>query len=185
VARLILINGMPGIGKSTIAARYVVDHPGVLNCDIDVLRTLVGGWQDDFAGTGERIRKAALAFVTAYLRDGGDVVLPQLLARLDQVGRFEQAATEADATFVEMLLTDDVAASVARFNARPATDELQRVIHGVMSADGGDEALRRTHAALLEVADARPGTVVVASRDGDIDGTYAAVTAAVGGLSPG
>ena len=170
---------MPGIGKSTIAARFVTDHPGVLNCDIDVLRTLVGGWQHDFAGAGERIRTAALALITAYLSEGGDVVLPQLLARLDQVERFERAAIVADATFVEVMLTDDLETSVDRFNARPATDELQRVTHGTVSADGGDEALRHFHASLLEVVAARPNTVVVPSRDGDLDGTYAAVVAAV------
>ena len=68
--------------------------------------------------------------------------------------RFERAAIEADASFVEVLLTDDVEAGVLRFHARPTTDELHRVIHGIVSADGGDDALRRIHAALLEVADA-------------------------------
>lgn len=43
VSRLIHLNGPPGIGKSTLARRYVDAHPGVLNCDIDVLRTLIGG----------------------------------------------------------------------------------------------------------------------------------------------
>jgi predicted kinase len=185
VARLILLNGPPGIGKSTIAARYVTQHPGVLNCDIDVLRTLVGGWQDDFIGAGGRIRSAALALMTAYLRGGDDVVLPQLVARVAEVERFERAALEADATFVEVMLTDDVEASVARFHARPASDELQRVTHGVVSADGGDDALRHFHAALLEVADARPGTRLISTTGGDIDGSYAAVMAAVERVSPG
>src|SRR6478735_5069207 len=37
MARLIHLNGPPGIGKSTIARRYAADHPGVLVCDNDVL----------------------------------------------------------------------------------------------------------------------------------------------------
>jgi predicted kinase len=185
VARLILLNGPPGIGKSTIAARYVSEHPGVLNCDIDVLRTLVGGWQDDFIGAGGRIRSAALALMTAYLSCGDDVVLPQLVARFAEVGRFERAALEADATFVEVMLTDDVEASVARFHARPATDELQRVTHTVVSADGGDDALRHIHAALLEVADARPETQMISTTGGDIDGSYAALMAALRRVNPG
>jgi predicted kinase len=185
VARLILLNGMPGIGKSTIAARYVVDHPGVLNCDIDVLRTLVGGWQDDYNGAGGRIRTAALALMTAYLRGGDDVVLPQFTGRVGEVERFERAAMAADATFVEVLLTGDVEASVARFNARPATDELHHIIHKIVAADGGDDGLRQIHAALLEVAAARPATRVVSTTSGDVDGTYSAVVAAIGGFSPG
>ena len=185
MALLILLNGPPGIGKSTIAARYVADHPGVLNCDIDVLRTLVGGWQDDFNGAGGRIRSAALALMTAYLRGGDDVVLPQFTARVTEVERFERAALKADATFVEVLLTDDVEASVARFNARPTTDELQRVTQGIVSADGGDEALRRSHAALLEVAATRPETQMISTTGGDVDGSYAAVVAAIRRVSPG
>jgi 2-phosphoglycerate kinase len=42
VARLILLNGPPGIGKSTLAQRYVDDHPLALNLDIDSVRRLLG-----------------------------------------------------------------------------------------------------------------------------------------------
>ncbi|MCW2832638.1 MAG: hypothetical protein JWN68_591 [Nocardioides sp.] len=67
MARLIHLNGPPGIGKSTLARRYVADHPGVLNCDIDVLRTLIGGWEGDFGTAGALIRPSALAMIGAYL----------------------------------------------------------------------------------------------------------------------
>jgi adenylate kinase family enzyme len=59
VSRLIHLNGPSGIGKSTLARRYVADHPAVLNCDIDVLRTLIGGWDADFQQAGALIRPAA------------------------------------------------------------------------------------------------------------------------------
>ena len=74
--RLILLNGPPGIGKSTLAGRYAAEHPGTLCCDIDVLRTMIGGWQTDYAGAGSLIRPAALGFITAYLRESGDAVSP-------------------------------------------------------------------------------------------------------------
>jgi hypothetical protein len=53
VPRLIHLNGPPGIGKSALAELYVDDHPGVLNLDIDLLRTLIGGWRDRFAESGQ------------------------------------------------------------------------------------------------------------------------------------
>lgn len=57
MARLILLNGMPGIGKSTLAERYADDHPGVLNLDVDRLGRTMGG---DFASTAEPARALAL-----------------------------------------------------------------------------------------------------------------------------
>lgn len=41
--RLILLNGLPGVGKSTLAARYLTDHPGVLVVEADELRSWIGG----------------------------------------------------------------------------------------------------------------------------------------------
>ena len=45
---LIHLNGPSGVGKSTLAQRYVDEHPGVLNLDIDAVVSLIGGWRDDF-----------------------------------------------------------------------------------------------------------------------------------------
>ena len=36
--RLILLNGPPGIGKSTIAGRFVADHPETMLLDLDADR---------------------------------------------------------------------------------------------------------------------------------------------------
>jgi predicted kinase len=118
VTRLLHLNGPPGIGKSTIARRYVDAHPGVLNCDVDVLRSLIGGWDRDFRTAGALIRPAALAMIGAYLANGHDVVLPQLLVDADELTRFETCATEVGAQFVERVLMDEPAAAVDRFHRR-------------------------------------------------------------------
>ncbi|MFZ2012297.1 MAG: AAA family ATPase [Nocardioides sp.] len=81
MSRLIHLNGPPAVGKSTLARRYAAEHPGVLVLEIDTLRTMVAGWQEDFYEAGARIRTAALAAIQACLASGHDVVLPQLIGR--------------------------------------------------------------------------------------------------------
>jgi predicted kinase len=185
VARLLHLNGPPGIGKSTLARRYAAEHPGVLNCDIDVLRTLIGGWEDDFAGAGGLIRPAALAFVGAYLAEGHDVVLPQMLARVTELERFEAAATEVGAGFVTVMLMDDESSAIARFHARgagdgEAVDPWHEQVRRIVADEGGDGVLTHYHRRLREVLAVRPDAVEVTSVDGDLDATYRAVLTAVG-----
>jgi predicted kinase len=142
VARLIHLNGPPGVGKSTIARRHVEAHPGTLNLDIDVLRTLIGGWSTDFAGAGALIRPAAIAMATAYLTNGHDVVLPQLIARLEELAKFEAAAVDAGAAFHQVVLMTSKAEAVARFHDRRGEGEDADGWHGqvkaIVEASGGD-----------------------------------------------
>ncbi|MFC8502401.1 AAA family ATPase [Pedococcus sp. NPDC057267] len=178
MSRLIHLNGPPGIGKSTLARRYADEHPGVLNCDVDVLRTLVGGWRTDFDAAGALIRPAALAMIGAYLRHGHDVVFPQLLVDPTELGRFEQAATDAGAQFVERALMDTRSASVARFHrrgVREPDDPWHDHIRAIVTSLGGDALLERTHTALERAVADRPDAVVVPSTEGDVEGTYRAL----------
>jgi hypothetical protein len=182
VSRLIHLNGPPGIGKSTLARRYAEAHHGVLNCDIDVLRTLVGGWQDDFGAAGTLIRPAALAMIQAYLATGRDVVMPQMLIDPTELARFEACATGVGARFVERVLMDTPASAVARFHRRGAIerdDPWHDQVRTIVAANGGDEVLLRCHAALERLQVQRPNAVVIASAEGEVDATYRAFVESV------
>lgn len=151
-ARLVLLNGMPGAGKSTLAERYRAEHPGVLVVEADVLRTWIGG---DPADHAEASRVLSLALARAHLEAGYDVVVPQLVARLDEVTRFEDVAREAGAELVEV------------------------VIHGgVVDSRVPDEAVEHLveHAhGLADVVAQRPATHRLATRHGDVDSAYRAL----------
>lgn len=173
--QLLLLNGPPGIGKSTIARHYVDEHPGVLNCDIDVLRTLIGGWSDDFLRAGSLVRPAALGMIEGYLASGHDVVLPQLLIDPAEIALFEACAVRTGARFIERLLMDDRERSVSRFNHRGRSDPddpWHAQVQAIVAAQGGDDALRKRHTALQSLTQKRPGMVVIESTDGNVYTTY-------------
>ncbi|WP_148616003.1 AAA family ATPase [Nocardioides rubriscoriae] len=176
MAFLLHLNGPPGIGKSTIARRYVDEHPGVLNCDIDVLRTLIGGWSDDFVRAGALIRPAAIGMIEGYLASGRDVVLPQLLVDPGEVAHFEACAVRSGARFVErILMDDDMDRAISRFHRRghdEPDDPWHARVRAVVAAQGGDDALRARHEALRALTQTRPDAVVVESTDGDVETTY-------------
>lgn len=101
VPHLVLLNGLPGVGKSTVARAWAERHPGTLNLDIDLVRPLING---DVRDTAEPARALGLAMAVAHLRSGHAVVVPQLVARRDQVARFAAAGEAAGARMVHVLL---------------------------------------------------------------------------------
>ncbi|MFC7502146.1 AAA family ATPase [Nocardioides sp. CPCC 206347] len=182
VVYLLHLNGPPGIGKSTIARRYAEEHPGVLNCDIDALRTLIGGWSDDFLKAGALIRPAAMGMIEGYLDSGHNVVLPQLLIHPAEVSLFEACAVRTNARFIERFLMDGCERSVARFHRRGETDPdnpWHSQVQAIVAAQGGDEALRQRHSALQALLDQRPDAMLVQSAEGDVEATYQRLVASL------
>lgn len=180
MSTLLHLNGPPGIGKSTLARRWAAEHPGTLCCDIDVLRTFIGGWREDFPRAGGLVRPAARALVTAYLEHSGDVVLPQLLADPAELDAFEAAVHAVGARWVEVVLVDAADDAVARFARRGAAGEAWHdEVRAIVRAHGGERLLRDYVGQLEELVRARPDAVVVVSTEGDPRATYAALTEAV------
>ncbi len=116
---LLLINGAPGVGKSTLAHRYADEHPLALIIDIDWIRGHLGQWTRlDQSKLVARDLAAALA--RAHLLNGHDVIVPQYLGRPDYRERLQLLAEEIDVPFVEVLLTDDADRIMQRFRKRRA-----------------------------------------------------------------
>ena len=160
--RLLHLNGASGVGKSTLARAVAARHPGTLVCDIDELRSWVSGWEDDFVGTGNAVRTSALALITAYLRTGRDVVLPQLVVTPSELDRFEAAATEVGATYVGVVLRLDPETLLARLHARTPTP-VTAVVSRIIEERGGDALVLRGQEQLLDLADPRGLSVVDAT----------------------
>lgn len=157
-ATLLLLNGLPGVGKSTVSAALAASRPGTLNLDVDVVRALISG---DPATTAEPARALGLAMAVEHLGGGRDVVVPQLVARPDQVSRFERAARDGGGVFVHVVLT----ASRATVAARMAGD-------GAPHRQDLDDSGLDAYAEGLRGVAAGPGVVVL---DTDVGGVHRVV----------
>ncbi len=179
MATLIHLNGPPGIGKSTLAALWAERHPRTLDLDMDRLHPLIGGWRDPEQDTHALVRPLGKVIAAAHLADGDDVVMPQYLGRLSEVEAFAAIARDAGARFREVVLLDDRAAALARFDARTDDSEWNRHNREVVAALGGATFLHEMYDRLLEVLASRPSAVVVRSEPGAVEETYEALVEAL------
>jgi len=93
IARLILVNGPPASGKSTLARRYVDGHDRAALVEIDTLRMTLPNWEKDEASRLVAIELAGAAIVE-HLCVGRDVVMAQYFGRLGYIVSLEDLARE-------------------------------------------------------------------------------------------
>ena len=165
------LNGPSGTGKSTLAQRYADDHPGVLNLDIDVVVSLIGGWRNDFFGTVSLARDIALAMAKTHLESARDVVMPQLVTNAAQAERFEQAAHRVGATYVEVALMVDAGEQITRFRAKAQASAVAAEVERAVDAEGGDTVLTRIHRHFTEYV-AQRRAVLRLDVNSDVDRSY-------------
>lgn len=179
IATLILVNGPPGVGKSTVARRLRDDRPRALLVDFDDLWLLIGGWSRT-EGTQELAVTAGLAMARAHLAAGHDVVAAQFAVARDFFAEVDSLVAETGAAYHEIVLTAPHEEATTRFRRRRAARA--RAGEPDVSAniaDGRvDEVVAWAADALAVLATARAHAVVI-SADGDPEATYVRVRAAV------
>lgn len=170
--RLIHLNGPSRVGKSTLARRYTDEHPGTLALELDVLAGLIGGWRENFSTALGIAREHGRALATRHLREGYDVVLPQLVTSHDRAPGFEEVAREADATYVEVALLVDDDEHLQRLHAKQPINDVEARIQTWLAAPDSDLVDRiRRH--LAEYLAGRPQTIRLDTTGLGEDASYA------------
>lgn len=150
---LLLLNGPPASGKSTVARLWVDQRrPLALNLDLDDLWLHLGRWQDDPTATGLAARELALAMCRVQLAAGRDVIVPQFLGRPEFI---DQLAAVGGADFRHLVLLPPLAVIRQRFIGRRAHPVANRPSAMAAAADGLDDLYHRLVAFLRHRPEAR------------------------------
>ncbi len=163
---VILITGLPAAGKSTLARRYAREHPNARVVELDELVAVKARELENGDDPWPTARDAMLDAVRSLLRAGHDVLVPQFFGTVDEVRELETASVDAGAAFVEVVLRSaSINQAARRHRERDAT------------------AVELDFAAMVQqlerVVRARPETIAIDSINGDVDGTLAALLAAL------
>jgi predicted kinase len=170
--RLIHLNGLSRVGKSSLARRYGDDHPGTLVLDIDVLVGLIGGWRKDFFGALGTARGHGRALAQRHLSHGGDVVLPQLVTSHDRDLGFDEAARAVDAHYLEVVLSADAETQRRRLQQKRPSTDVEAHVQALLT-DPEDDLVERTRQHLAEYLADRPHAVLLDTTDLTEDQAYA------------
>jgi predicted kinase len=118
VTQVVLINGAPGSGKSTVAQLLAQDIRLALALNIDVIKHSLGQWETDATGAGQQARRLALAMADEHVGAGNDVIIGQYLARTEFIEQVECLAKRHGADFIEFVLVLDNRTLLSRLEHR-------------------------------------------------------------------
>ncbi len=155
MAVLVLLNGPPAIGKSTIAQRFVDSRPLSLNLDIDVVRGMLGVWLDDPSTAGLTARSLALVMAETHLAAGHDVIVPQFLGQTDFIEQLAGVADRTATEFVEIALWFDRSSAITAFADRRAAPSHQTHLASTALVDRSEhpDPVGQMYDAFLRVLD--------------------------------
>lgn len=172
--KLILLNGNPGMGKTTLAERYAEEHPMTLNLDIDNIWIMMGGWDTPGSDSNRLKQKYAHTIADMHLAEGYDVIVPSLMQSVSQYEAFERIAQANNAALKEVVLLSNVEDAIERCKTRARAQGHPDGFRpgGVLDSGGREKMLESMFESVATTISQRPNMQVIASVEHDIDDTY-------------
>ena len=172
---LILLYGFAASGKTTLAKRYLEDHPLSLVVEGDVLIAMLGRWREHAREAGQLKLALEESLVTTHLRSGYDVLLPILPHDAALAERYEAIAHEAKAAFVEVLLDLDREEAITRLLKRGNWGET-----GLPPLTESDRPrIEKKYDQMMAAMNQRENIVRIYPKEGEITETYATLIATI------
>lgn len=177
-AKFIVLNGFAGAGKSTIAKRYIADHPLALTIEGDELIVNMGHWLENEPTARGLVYEMIKSLAGAHLSLGHDVVLPYLVTDATHIKEFKQIADEQGAQFFNILLSNEKDVAIKRLLERGTWGEAGT---DPLSDKDASEIERLFNLMQMELGK-QVDAVVIEQKDLSIEQTYSLVLQAVSAL---
>lgn len=173
--KLILLNGFAGIGKSTLAKRYIADHSLAMSIEEDELIGMLGQWADH----EDQARVYVLDFIKSiarlHLQNKQTVLIPHLLTNAAFAEDLESIANECDAKYFEIYLSVEKDEAFARLFERGTWGEA-----GAPPITKKDLPIMEEKYSLMTEATAKRSSMIAIKPEiGKIEQTHAALLKAL------
>ncbi len=171
------------MGKTTLAQKYIDEHPMALNLDIDNLWFMMGQWQASRPHSDIQKLKYAHAIAGMHLADGYDVIVPNLMQSTEQYEVFERIARANNALFRELVLLSTPEDAIERCKTRARKMGYADGFRpgGVLDTSGRELGLASMHENMLATIALRENVVRIESVEHNIEETYQKIIEAIEG----
>lgn len=169
MTKCILLNGFAAAGKTTIAKKYINDHPMALVIEGDELVVNIGQWTKNEPQARAQVFEFTKLLLTAHLARGYDVILPYLVTNTSHVEEFEKITQDNGAEFYEVLLHNSHDDAVGRLLQRGSWGEV-----GLPPVTQSDlPQIEKDLAHMENLLQERPNAKIIHTAGNSINETYA------------
>lgn len=167
-AKLIVLSGFAGSGKTTIAAKYINEHDMAISLEADQFVSNIGNWQ----AHRDEVRELAFELIKAstrvYLLSGHDVILPYLITDIKEAEDFESIARECNAAYYEFMLFNERAEAIARLQERGKWG----IANALPLTEADDPIIEQLATDIETVIQSRPSMIKIEQQGKGPDATY-------------